>query len=346
MNHLRASLWTPGHRGDTLRFSMTHFQWLLAVAGAALLTTSTTPTAQAREVEGAESAPAQTQRVALESSTTAEGCSLEKFRVVSKCMDREIQAVVVLPPGYHEHPERKYPILYALHGRGAPYDAWSAMAPLRTALKDKPMIVACFDGDKASLYLDSPYPQAGSRKEEDKTTRKSLFTTFFFDEFIPCIDQAYRVQTGQRMLTGFSMGGRGAFHFALTKPGAFVSVSSVSGDFASWETMPPRQQARMENMLGPHSEDPSRFAVLDLPARIQKQKADGVPLPPMYMICGTEDPPQLRTNRILHERLSAEQIPCEYIEIPGAHDWAFFRDASPGVIDFHWRTLQPGYSAN
>jgi enterochelin esterase-like enzyme len=89
-------------------------------------------------------------------TNTAENCVVEKLRVFSPSMGREIKMVLVLPPGYREHPERKYPVLYAFHGYDAPYTTWSDMSPLRQALKEKPMIVASFDADRGSRYLDSP----------------------------------------------------------------------------------------------------------------------------------------------------------------------------------------------
>jgi S-formylglutathione hydrolase FrmB len=70
----------------------------------------------------------------------------------------------------------------------------------------------------------------------DKVTPvKSLFTTFVFNECIPTIEKQYRINTSQRMLTGFSMGGFGAIHYMLTKPDQFVSVSSLSGWFPSYD---------------------------------------------------------------------------------------------------------------
>jgi hypothetical protein len=47
------------------------------------------------------------------------------------------------------------------------------MSPLRKALRQRPMIVASFDGDQLGWYIDSPL------KPDSK------FTTFFFGEFIP-----------------------------------------------------------------------------------------------------------------------------------------------------------------
>ena len=99
------------------------------------------------------------ERIKLESEASGEGCTIDSFSIFSKSMEREIRVVVILPPEYKTNPGKKYPILYTLHGGGAPYDTYSKMSPLRNALKTKPMIVTCFDGDRGSWFVDSPYLQ-------------------------------------------------------------------------------------------------------------------------------------------------------------------------------------------
>ena len=104
---------------------------------------------------------------AADVTQSPEGCSIEKFTVPSKAMGREIRTVVVLPPAYAREGGARYPVLYALHGMGAPYTTWADMSPLRRSLVDHPMILVCFDGDKAGWYIDA-------KKKPD-----SRFTTFF-----------------------------------------------------------------------------------------------------------------------------------------------------------------------
>jgi S-formylglutathione hydrolase FrmB len=271
-----------------------------------------------------------------------DGCTIEKFTILSPSMGREIKAVAVLPPGYAEHPERKYPVLYAFHGYDAPYTVWSDMSPLRQALQEKPMVVVSFDADRGSWYLDSPELQTGYLRPPatNAAPAKSLFTTFFFDEFIPAVDQRYRINSRQRMLTGFSMGGFGALHYLLTKPDQFVSVSSLSGAFTSFDGPEwPRREKMLRPLLGTFQENRERYRVFDLYARLQVNQ----PLPPLYLHCGTEDS-LLAENRTLHEFLQKQGIACEYLETPGAHNWKFWKEASAGVINFHWKCLSSGAS--
>ena len=280
-----------------------------------------------------------TDRILETSSVSPEGCTIEKFRVLSPSMGREIKAAVVLPPEYKEHPEKRYPILYALHGADAPYDSFSEMIPLRKALKDKPMIVACMDGDARSWYIDAPVPLVAGRDPKDTTRVKSLFTTFFLDEFIPCLDRHYRVNPKQRMLTGFSMGGFGALHYMLARPGEFVSVSSLSGAFLRLSPPDEGTERFLSRMLGPYKENIERYVAIDLFTQIKNQVANGIKMPPIYLTCGTEDH-LVGSSRAMAKFLKEQGVACQSVEAPGKHEWPFWRDASPAIIDFHWRSLQ------
>lgn len=293
--------------------------------------------ADSSRLPGWATAPAMPER-----SYTPEGCIIERFAVPSPSMGRVIRGVIVLPPAYATDPERRFPILYALHGMDATYLAWSEMPPLRAALAGKPMLVASFDGDRASMYLDSDIPQPARKGDDDASWGKvsSRFTTFFFCEFLPWVDAHYRVDTKRRMLTGFSMGAYGAMHYLLQQPESFVSVSGLSGAF-----MPSAEANRgvpgyFIPLLGEPAAKPDRYRNSDLLLRLQDFFAAGRKLPPCLFLCGTEDRwGLLLSNRGLGWMLAAHGQPEAYRELPGKHDWTFWKTASPSVIDFHWRTL-------
>jgi S-formylglutathione hydrolase FrmB len=249
----------------------------------------------------------------------ADGCTIEKYSIFSPSMKRDIRIIVVLPPAYKSSPDQKFPILHTLHGYGAPYDTWSQMTTLRQTLKDCPMIVTCLDGDKGSWYLDSPIKP------------ESQFETFFFDEFIPYLDKTYRVDTTRRAVTGFSMGGAGAFHYMLKKPELFKSVSSLSGAFYHLADSAGKKHESLQGLIGTYHEYPERYKELDQYKRIEKTAT----LPPIYLHCGTEDY-LLSGNREMSSFLKAKGFRVEYKESAGAHNWPFWKAAAPDVIKFHW----------
>jgi S-formylglutathione hydrolase FrmB len=248
------------------------------------------------------------------------GCTIEKYTIFSPSMNRDIRIAVVLPPAYATSPNKNFPILYTLHGYGAPYDTWSQMSTLRQTLADCPMIVTCLDGDKGSWYIDSPLKP------------KSQFETFFFDEFIPYLDKHYRVDTNSRAVTGFSMGGCGAFQYMLAKPELFKSVSALSGAFWDMNNPTQRNKDHLGPMIGSFDEVPERYAALDLIVGVKNAEK----LPPIYLHCGTEDF-LLDTNREMKKTLEEKGFDFEYKETEGGHDWKFWKAAATDVIKFHWK---------
>lgn len=273
------------------------------------------------------------------SVVSPEGCTIDKFTVRSPAMERDIQAVIVLPPEYKDHPDKRYPVLYAFHGMDAPYVCFSEMIPLRKALGDKPMIVACFDADRASLYIDSPLPQKWNRDPQDASTAKSLFTTFFFEEYIPAIDQLYRTDISRRMLTGFSMGGFGAFHYLLSRPEMFVSTSGMSSFLPDLAIPSGISLEFMLRLFGRIDGMAARHAALNPYTRFRTLIEAGAKLPPLGLWCGTGDY-LLNDSRKMRDFLTSHHVPFEYHEGPGDHTWPYWRDTSAAVIDFHWKTLQ------
>ena len=278
-------------------------------------------------------------------------------------MGRDIRVVVVLPPEYDGHPDKQYPVLYALHGRGAPYTSWASMAPLLESLKEKPMIVACFDGGYASCYLDAPnggvvdksvvvrrprgkpdymteeqYLELVREWETAPAKVKSLYTTFFLREFVPAVDHFYRVDTKNRAVTGFSLGGFGALHYALEEPQVFRSISGLSSAFFDEEAILAsmrRRRSSLRAVLGDYETNKKNYSKTDQFARLAEFAKTGERLPPIYQRCGLKDG-LLRANQRMRDALKAAGCDVTYLENEGSHNWTFWKGASKGVIDFHW----------
>ncbi len=254
--------------------------------------------------------------------TEEDGCRILRGTLFSGAMDRDIRYFVILPPGYGDDPECAYPVLYALHGANAPWDTWANMPSLRRALRDYPMIVAGFDGDPQSFYLDAPEQP------------ESSFTTFFFEEFVPHVDKNHASDPNLRAVTGFSMGAFGAMHYMLTNPGAFNAISGLSG--AYWDLTQPAGLAleRLVPLLGAFEENRDRFTELDFALRLQELTEKGAALPPVYLHCGREDF-LIGENRRMAGLLQDLGVDHLYRETSGAHNWPFWRDAAVEIIRFH-----------
>lgn len=131
---------------------------------------------------------------------------------LEKKTDTEIH--VALPESYVASPERRYPVVYGLHGFGD--GAMGMITPFDRALKaagvTEVILVAveCANSLGGSFYANSP----ATGFWEDVVVR----------ETVSLIDEKFRTvaRPEGRMLSGFSMGGFGAWNLALKHPEVFA----------------------------------------------------------------------------------------------------------------------------
>jgi S-formylglutathione hydrolase FrmB len=128
---------------------------------------------------------------------------------------------VYLPKGYQAQANRKYPVLYMLHGVYGDHTNMLEKFDSRKMLDDviqksgKPMIVVFVDGFN-SFYVD----QKGGQQMETAIVR----------DLIPTIEHRYKVsrRVSQHAIGGISMGGYGAARLALKYPQLFSQAAMMS----------------------------------------------------------------------------------------------------------------------
>lgn len=146
----------------------------------------------------------------------------------SQTAERKTKVNVLLPADYDK--ERKYPVLYLLHGY---YDDENWMKD-RTQLKiilgnmmaqglTKEMIVVC--------------PYIFCSKESETCTEMNLENSLAYDNFIndlekdvmPFIEKSFSVAKGKEntAIAGFSMGGREALYIGIVHPEQFGYIGAV-----------------------------------------------------------------------------------------------------------------------
>jgi enterochelin esterase-like enzyme len=143
---------------------------------------------------------------------TVHGKSLEG-NLEGDSPDRDV--LVYMPPSYATNPNRRYPVVYFLHGYGIGAQAqWNAMtvpqsvdAALAAGAKEMILVLPdSFTVHNGSMYSTSP------------TTGD--WETFMAEELVAYIDGHYRTVAtrASRGLAGHSMGGYGAFRIGMKHP--------------------------------------------------------------------------------------------------------------------------------
>lgn len=223
----------------------------------------------------------------------------------------------LLPESY-EISDRLYPALYLLHGLFGSSANWLELTGLQDYLRGCEVIVILPEGED-KWYTD------GARIAEDK------FESSFTEELIPAIEKKYKVSASRerRAVAGLSMGGYGAFKFALKRPDLFVFAGSMSGAFQAARIVengcPPEWQELLPSLCEAFGEaDDATRIENDLFKIVQEIPAENVNrLPDLYFDCGTEDD-FLKVNNELAGLLEEKNIAFEYREISGGHDWNYW----------------------
>lgn len=127
---------------------------------------------------------------------------------------------VLVPRGYDPAGARRYPVLYLLHGAGDTFQTWVRNTDLLSLTAGLELIVVMPDGGRnaeAGWYSDW---KDGSRQWE----------TFHTAALVAYVDTSYKTMgPGHRAVSGLSMGGFGAMHYAARHPALFQAAATFSG---------------------------------------------------------------------------------------------------------------------
>src|ERR1700687_4863332 len=153
---------------------------------------------------------------------------LETVEYESTTVGAKRKAQVYTPPGYSK--DKKYPVLYLLHGIGGDENEWTrggvANVVLDNLYADKkivPMIVVLPNGRAAKdLGPRDPFPR--------QSPAFAAFEDDLLKDLIPFIEKNYSVNTDResRALAGLSMGGGQSLNFGLGHIDTFAWVGGFS----------------------------------------------------------------------------------------------------------------------
>jgi S-formylglutathione hydrolase FrmB len=238
-------------------------------------------------------------------SATPDVAPATVVRLPSASLGREQVATILLPASYATS-QRRYPVLYLLHGGGQDHTAFAARPWFRALVSREMIVVTPSVGD--SWYVNSAADPAA--KYED----------FVVKDLIEFVDKQYRTIASRdgRAIAGVSMGAWGAMLLGLKHHQLFGAIGALSAPFGI-----SRQDPKMDMT----SRTQQRFGAPQTPERLERDPAtlattipvESVPL--LYLASGNQDI-FVGDNRRFVERLTARKIPYEYRELsPFGHSW-------------------------
>ncbi len=153
---------------------------------------------------------------------------LEMIEYDSKTVGTKRKMQVYTPPGYSA--DRKYPVLFLLHGIGGDETEWQ-----RFATPDVLFDNLIADGKAVPMIVVMPN---GRAQKDDRAGPNAMATAPAFaaferdllDDVIPAIQARYSTQANResRALAGLSMGGGQSLNFGLTHLDTFAWVGGFS----------------------------------------------------------------------------------------------------------------------
>ncbi len=213
------------------------------------------------------------------------------MQIESALLSSPLTYQVYTPPCYQSDPDRRYPVLYLLHGYGYSEDQWIRLGVVDFADR----LIASGDIQPLLIVLPQESDQLGQPPQDQfsQPTRNG-FGEALVRELVPEVDANFRTipLRQSRAIGGLSRGGNWALHLGLTQWSIF-------------------------GVIGGHS---SPLFMVDTPAKIQDWLGAIPPDQyPKFFIDTGEDDPWL--NNILHFEtiLDGYNIPHELHIFLGSH---------------------------
>jgi enterochelin esterase-like enzyme len=223
---------------------------------------------------------------------------IDSIVYVSKTVGTNRKALMYTPPGYSK--DKKYPVLYLLHGIGGDEKEWLNGGQPQVILdnlyaenKIEPMIIVMPNG--RAMKNDRA---VGNIMEPEKVQAFATFEKDLLNDLIPFIERTFPVYTDRehRAIAGLSMGGGQSLNFGL---GNLDTFGWVGGFSSAPNTKPPAE-------LLPHPDE----AIKELKL--------------LWISCGADDGLisfSLRTHKYLQEN----DVPHILYIMPGVHDFKVWK---------------------
>jgi len=254
------------------------------------------------------------------------GKIFDNLSLPSKILKADRKYAIYLPPDY-ETSNRSYPVLYLLHGAGDNQSGWTQYGELLTIANK-----AINDGVATAMIIVTP--DAGGEKQGYFNEPDWSYEDFFFKELVPYIEKNYRAKADKRnrAVAGLSMGGGGAFMYALHHPELFSSACPLSASLVinSFEEFKSRFKAQPQIADSTIVNNFNRYTILGLIGSMPDQQKNSVR---WYIDCGDDDFLS-EVNTTVHVLMRKKNIPHEYRVRDGGHTWSYWREALPKVLEF------------
>ncbi|WP_225035267.1 alpha/beta hydrolase [Winogradskyella sp. SM1960] len=257
--------------------------------------------------------------------------------IESTVLNQSVKYSIILPEDYFKS-EKKYPVVYLLHGLGGTNNSWLEYGRLsqyiETAMtqnKIQPMIYVMPEGYR-TYYVNDYYGEF-------------LYQDMFINELVPFIDSNYRTipNNKNRATLGFSMGGFGALILPLKHPEVFsicvplsISIRTddqyMTEDAEEWD----EQWGRLFGGMGLYGKDRiTQYYKDNSPFHLLKKDNLNEYIDLKIFIDNGDDEQTLsKSNEELHMLLRDLNFKHEFRVRNGGHTFEYWRESLINGMNF------------
>ena len=258
---------------------------------------------------------------------------VETKTIHSKVLNADRKYNIFLPKSYETDVNKKYPVLYLIHGLNDTNQGWY----MRGHLKDvADQLMA--SGEACEMIIVTP--DAGGNINEGAwngyfNVPGWNYETFFYTEFLPYIEETYRIigDKQHRAIAGLSMGGGGATSYGQRHSDMFSAVYAMSAlmDILEQSGTPPSQNTNEKmTILTKSVQENSCVKYVTTADEKRKEQLRSVK---WFVDCGDDDF-LLDRNIEFTQAMRAAQIPCEFRIRDGGHTWEYWHSALYTCLPF------------
>lgn len=215
----------------------------------------------------------------------------------------------------------KIPTLYLLHGFSDDHTIWTRRTSMERYAAEYGIAVVMPQVDH-SFYADMKYG-------------KQYWT--FLSEELPAKARSFFPLSEKRednFVAGLSMGGYGAFKWALRHPDAFAAAASLSGVLDLSARIKKEKDGdhpvanALYHVFGGQQIKNTTNDLFYLTEQLLKNKKE---IPQLFQACGTEDF-LWENNQVFYQFATDKQLPLTYTFSQGSHEWGYWDEKIQEVL--------------
>ena len=263
---------------------------------------------------------------------------VEEKTIHSEILDADRNYSVYLPAGYASNTDKKYPVLYLLHGMNGTNKDWPGRGHLQDVMDQLRAA-----GEVCEMIVISP--DAGGNIGEGVWNgyfdmEGWAYERFFFEEFLPAVEKEYRIKgdKASRAIAGLSMGGGGSTSYAQRHADMFCACYAMS---ALMHLDAPQAQAPRDekDKMWHLTKAVNKLSCVDFVNNADDKTKEALRTVAWYVDCGDDDFLfECNMNLVLAMRKAG--VPYQLRVRDGGHTWEDWHAALYDALPFVSRIFE------